>query len=133
LGKLKVTNVAGKNLELQKFGVEATLTAGTAFVDNGAGVGIANDGIQNGTEAALTLATLFENFELYNVSNGSTYELTLGGTTTDVYSEDDLNVTLNQGVTNFELRADTKKQIGNFDGASVVFTLVADDTNIATE
>jgi len=45
LGKIKVTNVAGKNIELQRFGVYASLaitTNGvTAFVDDGKTSGIA--------------------------------------------------------------------------------------------
>lgn len=134
LGTVKVTNVSGGNLELQKFWVLATLTAGSAFVDDGAGAGgVAGDGIQNGTEAAVTLATIFENFELV-ADNGAAYELDLVG---NVYQDTDLNITLPQGTTEFLFRADTKKSIVNFDTASVVFTLDAslnagktDDANL---
>lgn len=133
LGTVKVTNVSGGNLELQKFWVLATLTAGTAFVDDGNGGGTAGDGIQNGTEAAVTLSTIFENFELV-ADNGAAYELDLAG---NVYQDTDLNITLPQGTTEFSFRADTKKTIVNFDTASVVFTLDAslnvgktDDANL---
>lgn len=106
LGKIRVTNVAGKALELQQFGVKATLTAGTATANS----------------AALTLATLFENFELYNESNGATYELDLNGS---VYSDNDLNIALAQGTTTFAIRADTKNDITNFETASVKLDLTA--------
>lgn len=107
LGKIKVTNVAGKALELQQFGVKATLTPGTATT-----VG----------PVALTLANLFENFELYNESNGATYELDLAG---NVYSDADLNIAIAQGTTTFAIRADTKKDITNFQTASVKLDLTA--------
>ncbi len=107
LGKIKVTNVAGKALELQQFGVKVALTAGSATTAG---------------PAALTLANLFENFELYNESNGATYELDLNGS---VYSDSDLNIAIAQGTTTFAIRADTKKDITNFQTASVKLDLTA--------
>jgi hypothetical protein len=107
LGRVKVTNVAGKALEMQQFGVKVVLTPGAATTAG---------------PVALTLANLFENFELYNESNGSTYELDLAG---NVYSDGDLNVALAQGTTTFAIRADTKKDIAMFDTASVKLDLSA--------
>ncbi len=106
LAKLAVTNVAGKALELQKFWVLATLTAGSGTIG---GTGI-------------TLATLFENFELVNEDTGSAYELEL---VSGVYQDLDLNIALAQGVTNFLLRADTQDWITLFDTVSVDFSLDA--------
>ncbi len=120
LGKIKVTNVAGKNLELQQFAVKTVLTPGTAFVDDGAGVGgVANNRILDGTEG-LTLAKTFENFELYNEDTGSSYALDLSG---NVYQDLDLSMAIPQGVTNFVLRADTKDNIINFDKATVAVSM----------
>jgi hypothetical protein len=108
LGKIKVTNVAGKALELQEFGVKVTLT-GTATTSGA---------------VALTLANLFENFELYNESNGSTYELDrdVDGFT-NVYGDTNLNIAIAQGTTTFAIRADTKKDITNFQNATIKLDL----------
>jgi len=77
LGTIEVTNVSGAPLELQKFGVDTTVSAGT-------------------------LAATFENFEV--AINGSAYELTLSGGT---YQDLDLNVTIPEGKSTMVIRADT--------------------------
>ena len=94
LGSIKVTNVAGQNLELLEFGV---------LVDN----------VDYGTTTLSDLDDIFENFELYNEDSGASYELELD--TNDVYGDDDLNITLPQGTTTFVLRTDTKDGITDFD------------------
>ncbi len=131
IGGFKLTNVAGQNLELQEFGIKVTLTAGNAFVDDGAGGGTANDDTLNGTEA-LTLAKLFDDVELYNEETGSSYELQLGGTSSDIYSEDSIDVIIPQGSTNWSIRADTGEDINLFDSASFEISFVTGNTNILT-
>ncbi len=129
LGKIKVTNVAGKNLELQKFGVLSTVTLAGTFVDDGIGGGTADDNVQNGTEATVNnLDQLFENFELVNEDTGASYDLTRrtwGAILADVYQDLDLNVSLPQGVSNFVLKADTKDNLWDFDLTSVALSLDA--------
>lgn len=136
LGSIKVSNVSGASLELQSFAVNAVLSGGW-FIDNGAnGAGVdtilgtaddviatANDGIQTplSGEAAATLATVFENFEVE--INGTSYELTEAG---GVYSDTDLTVTLAEGVTDMVIVADTKKYVS----AGTIATLTV--TNIGT-
>lgn len=111
LGSINVTNVSGAPLELQAFAVNVTV-AGSAFIDDGAGVGgVAADGVKQAGEAAATLDTVFENFEVE--INGTTYELTVvnGTLLASSYSETDLNVTLPEGVTEMVIRADTKAHV----------------------
>ncbi len=85
LGSIKVTNVAGSNLELQKLAVKVTST----------GTGVEN---------------VFENFEAE--INGSSYELTRNGTGNNVYfADEDLNISLPAWITTITFRADTKKDL----------------------
>ncbi|USN57966.1 MAG: S-layer homology domain-containing protein [Candidatus Peribacteria bacterium] len=111
LGKVKVTNVAGQNLELQKLGVYVALSTGT-------------------------LANTFENFELYNEANGTSYELSYatgtGASATGVYSDDDLSVTLPQGTVTLTIRADTKDNVTGFDGMTIDLSMETGDDNLAT-
>ncbi len=109
LGSVKVSNVSGAALELQTFAVDVALTGG--FIDDGIGGGTANDGNQNGTELAVTLDTVFENFEVE--INGTAYELTAvnGTLASSSYSDTDLTVTLPEGVTTMVIRADTKRYV----------------------
>ena len=126
LGSIKVTNVSGAALELQTFAVDVTV-AGTAFIDNGVGVGgIANNGTQDGTEPNATLDTVFENFEVR--INGTAYELTVvnGAVLISSYSDTDLTVTLPEGVTDMVISADTKENVSA--GTTVALTV----TNIGT-
>lgn len=113
LGGIKVTNVAGENLELEEFGVKITLTPGTAAL---------------GTNVAgtLTVQELFEDIELYNVDTGSSYELSLDSTasTIEVASENSIDVVLEQGTTEWQIRADTADDITNFDSASFELSFV---------
>lgn len=123
LAELKVTNVQGKSLELQKFAVNAVLNPGTAYVD------LNNNFVKDGAEAVITLDTLFENFELYNKDTWASYELDLNWT---VYRDLDLNIPLAQWVTNFQLRADVKNDLADFDTASVnlsMKTITASDAD----
>lgn len=108
LGKVKVTNVAGENLELQKLGVYVELSTGT-------------------------LADTFENFEVYNEDNGTSYELTTSSTTAiGVYYDDDLSVTLPQGTVTLTIRADTKNSITDFDGMTIDLSMETGDDNLTT-
>lgn len=120
LGKIKVTNVAGQNLELQEFGVRITLTPGTSFED------LDNDNVDDGASEAAGLKEYLENVEFYNEDTGASYELTdpIGtGDTDHVYSDDDLNVELPQGSVTFLIRADVRDNIANFDTAAFDLTL----------
>ena len=114
LGKIKVTNVAGKDLELQQFGIKVDLTVGTATTAG---------------PVAATLANVLENFELYNEDTGASYELTQGAATNSgghdvaVFSDTDLGISLAQGSVTFALRADTKNNITNFDTAKFDLSL----------
>ena len=100
LGSIKVTNVSGDNLELQKLGVDVTLSAGT-------------------------LAETFENFEA--VINGTSYELEVTAsestTANGVFADTDLDIILEQGVTSIVFQADTKEDVV----ADVTVDLVMDD------
>ena len=93
LGSIKVTNVSGADLELQKFTVTYTISNGTTLFDSA--------------------VEIFENFEAE--INGTTYELDLvttsSGVTTGTYSDTDLDVIIPEGTTEILLRADTKKSV----------------------
>ncbi len=85
LGKIKVTNVAGKNLELQKLAIKVVSTG--TWVEN-----------------------ILENFEA--VINGTSYELSRSTTGTNVdFADEDLTISLPQGITEITLRADTKENV----------------------
>lgn len=92
LGTIKVRNVAGTNLELQKFAVQVVKT-------NGSGAQVLNDILEN-VEARI---------------NGSAYELTASNsetaTTTAVYGDDDLNISLPQGDVEIVIEADIKEDV----------------------
>lgn len=87
LGSIQVNNIAGKNLELQKFGFKALST-------------IANVG------------AIIENVEMV-VNEGTSYELSLASLTSmNTYAEDtDLGISLPQGITTIQIRADTLKTV----------------------
>lgn len=92
LGTIKVRNVAGTNLELQKFAVQIVKT-------NGSGAQKLKDVLEN-VEARI---------------NGSAYELTASDsetiTLTAVYGDDDLNVSLPQGDVEIIIEADIKEDV----------------------
>lgn len=106
LGTIKVTNVSGKDLELQKFTASVTTT----------GTGAEN---------------LLENVELVNEASGASYDLTLGTSTSTTATDTDLNIAIPQGTTTFLVRADTKKPAtpGLLNGSTVT---IAVDTSSAT-
>lgn len=114
LGGFKVTNVAGKNLELEGVGIRIELNNGGAAKITGSG-------------ANLLVNELFDDVELYNVKTGSSYELTSGAVASSgnvssaVFSENSVDVILEQGVTEWAIRADTAENIDAFDSAT--FTL----------
>ena len=103
LGSIKVTNVAGQNLELQKLGVDV--------VSVGANVN-----------------AMLENFEA--VIDGTSYELdidTASAASNATFFEDtDLDIVLAQGVTTIVFRADTKETLNAGD------TLTLSISNLAT-
>jgi hypothetical protein len=125
LGGIKVTNVAGQNLELQEFGVRIVATnAGGAFVDNGAGGGTAGNDVLDGTEG-LNVIDIFDDVELYSVDTGSSYELTSTTAGLDaVFSENSIDVLLPEGTTEWEIRADTADDIFMFDDVSFTLSFV---------
>ncbi len=92
LGTVKLRNVAGANLELQKFGFKVVKTNGT--------------GSQN-------LKDILENVEAR--INGSAYELTAPDSETNgktaTYNDDDLNVILPQGDIEIIIEADIKEDV----------------------
>ena len=92
LGTVKLRNVAGANLELQKFGFKVVKT-------NGSG--------------AQHLIDILENVEAR--INGSAYELTASdtetGTDTATYYDDDLNIVLPQGDVEIIIEADIKEDV----------------------
>lgn len=111
LGSIKVTNVAGQNLELQEFGIRIALTQGNAKLP----------GNNTGT---LTVNEMFQDIEIYSEETGSSYELTLNGTddADAVFSENSIDVILPQGTTTWTIRADTADEIVDFDTASFVIS-----------
>lgn len=106
LGSIKVTNVSGGNLELQKFGVKVVSTV-------------------------MTLGNIFENFEL--VVNGTSYELDATSaelaTMTGVFKDSDIEVSIPQGTTTIVLRADTKANLTS--GTTVELSLATPTTDNA--
>ena len=114
LAKFKVTNVAGQNLELQEFGARFDIVAG-------------DTGFTMGTQ-------FFEDIELYNEDTGSSYELVANGTDDldMVFSEDNIDVILPQGVTMWEVRVDTAEDIPDFDTASVDVSFTTVSVNDTT-
>ena len=117
LGWFKLTNIAGQNLELQEFGVKVDLTPGSATVN----------------WTGLTAGTLFDDFELYNKETGSSYELTIWGTSDDIFSEDSIDVIIPKWLSNWSIRADTTEDIVAFDTASFVMSFVTGRDSILTE
>jgi len=114
LGKVKVTNVAGQNLELQRFGARLAVTPGTSGVTQ--------------------LSQVFEDIELYNEETGSSYELTLDGTDDldAVFSDNNIDVVLPQGATVWAIRADTVENITSFDQISVDVSFSTGDLSSTT-
>ena len=100
IGGFELNNVAGENLELQQFGVRVDIALGTS----------------TGTIAS----EFFDDVELYNEDNGSSYELTINGTDDDdvVYSDNSIDVVIPQGKTTWFIRVDTAESIVNFDTVS---------------
>lgn len=114
LWKVKVTNVAGQNLELQEFGIRIAINAGTT---------------------TNTLASQFlSDVELYSEDTGSSYELKLNGTDDldVVYSDSNIDVVLPQGTTTWAIRADTAESITNFDTAKFQLSLTTGSVSATT-
>lgn len=127
LGWFKVTNVAGQNLELQKFGVSVQLTStGSAFVD------VDNDGVKD-TWETISAATVFEDVELYSHDTGSSYELTTSDTgLSAVFSESNIDVLLAQWTTEWSIRADTAEDIVDFDKVTFQVSFTTWNINATT-
>jgi hypothetical protein len=128
LGSIKVTNVAGKSLELQDFGVRVAVTW-TPYLDAN------NDNVKQGTEAFITnVDQIFENVELYNVDSGASYEIDTDNTVTldEVFSDTDMGISLSEGTTNFQIRADVKENLGGFDTVKINLNLTTGAINATT-
>lgn len=119
--ELKVSNDSWENIELQEFGVKIVLTPWDAY-------------ITGNVIGSLKLAELFEKVELRNKDTGSRYDLTLptGTETSFVYSDDDLNINLNEWTTNFEIIVDTAKNIEDFNTASIDISLTTWELSATT-
>lgn len=119
LGTIKVTNVAGQNLELKEFGVQIEAThSGTTP--------------QIGGNNVTAVTSYFEEVELYSRENTTSYELTTSDTDLDaVFSEDNIDVVLPQGTTTWDIRVDTVDNITNFQNVTfeIGFTTGALSTN----
>lgn len=117
LGTLNITNVAGKSIELQKFGVQVAATYVTGAILPGTTVPTTSAGTLSQTQLDLIL----ENFELYNQTTGASYELT---GVASVYSDADLSIALASGTNTFLIRTDVKKDVTTtFDKFKFVVTL----------
>lgn len=103
LAKFKIESLAGKNLEIEEFGVQIV--------------------VNEGTSPATKISDLLENIELYDVTNSRTYDLSLDGTDDldAVYSDDNISISLGSEPVTYVVRADTLDDITNFD--SVDFTV----------
>jgi hypothetical protein len=106
LARFVVTSNSGKSMELQKFGVNVQTTdaGGTCNIAGSVGDVEAHD--------------IFENAELYDETNGVTYDLSIDDESDFMY-ENDLNIALPEsGSTTFVVRADTKDSITDFNNCS---------------
>ena len=103
LGSIKIVNIAGKNLEIENFGIKIKLTQDF-----------------DGSTPDVTFGTALEDIELVD-ANGSTYELsttttennaTDPSTLTAVFKDSNLDLSLPEGTSIFEIRADTLDYAG---------------------
>lgn len=119
LGKITITNNQWGDLEIQKFGVKITMTnAGNAAL-------AADDGL-----AVDKIGDVLDNIELYDETNGTTYDLATvfdwtDNSLTEAFQDSDLNIVVPEGELVLAIRADTVNSITNFD--SIAFT-----TSVAT-
>ncbi len=90
LGQLKIMNIAGQNLELQKFGLKVQLSNTTNVLEE-----------------------VFTNFEIYNPETGETYELSTndGELVMGTYSDDGIDISLPEGDVTYIIRADTLEDV----------------------
>lgn len=103
LAMFKIESLAGKNLEIEEFGVQIV--------------------VNEGASPATKISDLLENIELYDVTNSRTYDLSLDGTDDldAVYSDDNISISLGSEPVTYVVRADTLDDITRFD--SVDFTV----------
>jgi hypothetical protein len=103
-------NVAGKDLELQKFGLKVALSNTTNVLNE-----------------------VFTNFEIYNPETGETYELSTndGTLTIGSYSDDSIDVSLPEGDVTYIIRADTLENVDA--GTQVSLTLAIDGVSSTGE
>lgn len=102
LAMFKLNSLAGKNLEIEEFGVKIAITAGNT--------------------GATKVGDLLENIELYDVTNSRTYDLSVSGvdnTLTEVFEDDNISIALKGEPITYVVRADTLDNIANFDSADI--------------
>ncbi len=110
LWQLKIMNIAGKDLELQKFGLKVALSNTTNVLNE-----------------------VFTNFEMYNPETGETYELSTndGLLTIGSYSDDSVDISLPEGDITYIIRADTLENVDA--GTQVSLTLAIDGVSSTGE
>lgn len=115
LGSIRVTNLSSQALELADFGVDISL-------DNG---GLSALGAT--ATGTLTVTELLTDVELFNEETGSSYTLDAnpteavlsGNDSTALYSDNNIDAVIPAGVSTWSIRADTAKDIRNFDASSI--------------
>lgn len=124
LGSIKVTNVQGTSLELQKFAIKISVTW-SGYID-------ANENDTLDAWEEITANDLFENVSIYNIEKWTTYDLELVSWTENVFWDNDLAIDILSGTTTFRIEADTKKWISDFNTSRIDISLKAWDDEYST-
>lgn len=117
LGKIKIVNNAWGDLEIQKFGVKIDIT-------NAWGA------------TATKIADVLDNIELYDETNGTTYDLATvndgtDNSLTEAFQDADLNISVPAGEMVLAIRADTVNSITNFDQLKIATSVKSWDLTAA--